>query len=119
MRKSFNGLSGLVKNELGRELTSGDVFIFRNRARAARPSFTRRPTQALVPLLAVLVFAGRNKTVLATLGVLVKGKTIFQRGIFFFRRLYPLLSKVFWFSNLLILCSKTSKGFKSTSISIQ
>ncbi|WP_410488999.1 IS66 family insertion sequence element accessory protein TnpB [Arenibacter sp. 6A1] len=33
MRKSFNGLSGLVKNELGREPTSGDVFIFLNRNR--------------------------------------------------------------------------------------
>lgn len=33
MRKSFNGLSGLVKNELGREATSGDVFIFLNRNR--------------------------------------------------------------------------------------
>ncbi len=33
MRKSFNGLSGLVNNELGREPTSGDVFIFLNRNR--------------------------------------------------------------------------------------
>ncbi|MCR9226166.1 MAG: IS66 family insertion sequence element accessory protein TnpB [Flavobacteriaceae bacterium] len=33
MRKSFNGLSGLVSNELGREPTSGDVFIFLNRNR--------------------------------------------------------------------------------------
>lgn len=33
MRKSFNGLSGLVNNELGREPTSGDVFIFLNRTR--------------------------------------------------------------------------------------
>ena len=33
MRKSFNGLSGLVNNEMGREPTSGDVFIFLNRNR--------------------------------------------------------------------------------------
>lgn len=33
MRKSFNGLSGLVRNELGREPTSGDVFVFINRNR--------------------------------------------------------------------------------------
>lgn len=33
MRKSFNGLSGLVKNELNREPTSGDVFVFLNRNR--------------------------------------------------------------------------------------
>jgi len=33
MRKSFNGLSGLVCNELGREPTSGDVFVFLNRNR--------------------------------------------------------------------------------------
>jgi len=33
MRKSFNGLSGLVRNELGREPTCGDVFVFLNRNR--------------------------------------------------------------------------------------
>ncbi len=33
MRKSFDGLSGLVYSELGREPTSGDVFIFINRRR--------------------------------------------------------------------------------------
>ena len=33
MRKGFNGLSGLVRNELEREPTSGDVFIFLNRPR--------------------------------------------------------------------------------------
>lgn len=33
MRKSFNGLSGLVRNELGRDPTSGDVFVFLNRRR--------------------------------------------------------------------------------------
>lgn len=33
MRKSFNGLSGLVNNELGKEPTGGDVFIFLNRNR--------------------------------------------------------------------------------------
>ena len=33
MRKSFNGLSGLVRNELNREPTSGDVFVFLNRNR--------------------------------------------------------------------------------------
>lgn len=31
MRKSFDGLSGLVRNELGQEPLSGDVFIFLNR----------------------------------------------------------------------------------------
>lgn len=33
MRKGFNGLSGLVRNEQEREPTSGDVFIFLNRPR--------------------------------------------------------------------------------------
>lgn len=33
MRKSFNGLSGLVSNELGRNPLSGEVFIFINRNR--------------------------------------------------------------------------------------
>ena len=33
MRKSFNGLSGLVRNELGADPVSGDVFIFVNRRR--------------------------------------------------------------------------------------
>jgi len=33
MRKSFNGLSGLVRNDLGRDPTSGDVFVFLNRRR--------------------------------------------------------------------------------------
>jgi transposase len=33
MRKGFNGLSGLVANELGRDPLSGDVFIFINRRR--------------------------------------------------------------------------------------
>jgi transposase len=33
MRKSFNGLSGLVRNELDKNPTNGDVFIFFNRAR--------------------------------------------------------------------------------------
>ena len=33
MRKSFNGLSGLVVNELGRDPVSGEVFIFLNRRR--------------------------------------------------------------------------------------
>jgi transposase len=33
MRKSFNGLSGLVRSELGRDPTSGEVFIFVNRRR--------------------------------------------------------------------------------------
>jgi len=31
MRKSFNGLSGLVQNKLGRNPTGGDVFIFINK----------------------------------------------------------------------------------------
>lgn len=33
MRKSFNGLSGLVSNELGRDPLSGEVFIFINKNR--------------------------------------------------------------------------------------
>lgn len=33
MRKGFNGLSGLVRNELLRDPLSGDVFIFINRRR--------------------------------------------------------------------------------------
>jgi transposase len=33
MRKSFNGLSGLVSHELGRNPLSGEVFIFINRNR--------------------------------------------------------------------------------------
>jgi len=33
MRKGFNGLSGLVRNELGKNPLSGDVFIFINRRR--------------------------------------------------------------------------------------
>jgi len=31
MRKSFDGLSGIVRNELGRDPVSGEVFIFLNR----------------------------------------------------------------------------------------
>lgn len=33
MRKGFNGLSGIVANELGGDPLSGDVFIFINRGR--------------------------------------------------------------------------------------
>src|SRR5690625_149373 len=33
MRKSFNGLSGLVRNQLGRDPASGEVFVFLNRRR--------------------------------------------------------------------------------------
>lgn len=33
MRKGFNGLSGLVRNELQRDPLNGDVFVFINRAR--------------------------------------------------------------------------------------
>lgn len=33
MRKSFDGLCGLVRSELGREPTSGEVFVFLNRRR--------------------------------------------------------------------------------------
>ena len=33
MRKSFNGLSGLVTNELGQEVGLGDAFIFINKRR--------------------------------------------------------------------------------------
>ena len=33
MRKSFDGLSGVVKNELNQPLTSTDVFVFLNKPR--------------------------------------------------------------------------------------
>ena len=33
MRKSFDGLSGLVRSKMGRDPLSGDVFIFLNRRR--------------------------------------------------------------------------------------
>ena len=33
LRKGFDGLCGLVQNELNREPTSGEVFIFINRSR--------------------------------------------------------------------------------------
>lgn len=33
MRKSFKGLSGLVRDELGRDPAGGEVFIFLNRRR--------------------------------------------------------------------------------------
>lgn len=33
MRKSFDGLSGLVRSELGRDPLSGDVFVFLNKRR--------------------------------------------------------------------------------------
>ena len=33
MRKSFEALSGLVRNELGRDPTNGEVFVFLNRSR--------------------------------------------------------------------------------------
>lgn len=33
MRKGFDGLSGLVRTELGRDPLSGDVFVFVNRRR--------------------------------------------------------------------------------------
>ena len=33
MRKSFDGLSGLVRSQMGRDPLSGDVFIFLNRRR--------------------------------------------------------------------------------------
>ena len=33
MRKSFNGLSGIVENELGRSPSYGDVFLFINKRR--------------------------------------------------------------------------------------
>ena len=33
MRKSFDGLCGLVSGELGRSATSGEVFVFLNRKR--------------------------------------------------------------------------------------
>lgn len=33
MRKSFDGLSGLVRHELGRDPCNGEVFVFLNRSR--------------------------------------------------------------------------------------
>lgn len=33
MRKSFNGLSGIVLNQMGGRLVSGDIFVFINRRR--------------------------------------------------------------------------------------
>lgn len=33
MRKSFDGLCGLISGELGRNATSGEVFVFLNRKR--------------------------------------------------------------------------------------
>ena len=33
MRKSFNGLSGIVRGEFGRDPLSGEVFVFCNRGR--------------------------------------------------------------------------------------
>ena len=33
MRKSFDALSGLVRNDLGRDPTNGEVFVFLNRTR--------------------------------------------------------------------------------------
>ena len=33
MRKSFDGLSGIVRGELGRDPLSGDLFVFVNRRR--------------------------------------------------------------------------------------
>ena len=33
MRKGFDSLSGIIQNELGRQLTSGDAFIFINKPR--------------------------------------------------------------------------------------
>lgn len=33
MRKSFDGLSGLVRSELGKDPMTGDVFIFLNKRR--------------------------------------------------------------------------------------
>jgi transposase len=34
MRKGFNSLSGLVRNELGKQVKSGDAFIFINKSRS-------------------------------------------------------------------------------------
>lgn len=34
MRKGFNALAGLIKNELGREPHSGEVYVFINRSRS-------------------------------------------------------------------------------------
>lgn len=34
MRKSFDGLSGLVRNELGRDPMDGEVYVFLNRQRS-------------------------------------------------------------------------------------
>lgn len=34
MRKSFDGLAGIVRSELGRNPLSGDVFVFMNKKRS-------------------------------------------------------------------------------------
>jgi transposase len=33
LRKGYNGLSGIIRNELGRDVLSGDLFLFVNRRR--------------------------------------------------------------------------------------
>ena len=45
MRKSFDGLSGIVRGELGRDPLSGDLFVFvRRTCRAIRPKARRSST---------------------------------------------------------------------------
>lgn len=41
MRKSFDGLSGLCREFLGQDPTSGQVFVFFNRNRSVIPSVIR------------------------------------------------------------------------------
>ena len=43
MRKSFHTLSGLVTNNMGRNVRDGDVFIFVNKARNRLKLFTWNP----------------------------------------------------------------------------
>jgi hypothetical protein len=50
MRKSFNGLGGLIQNELHRSATSGEVFLFVNRRRNVSP----RPTTSFKRNISVL-----------------------------------------------------------------
>lgn len=44
MRKGFDGLSGVVRNELGMDPLSGDVFIFINRRRTHMKLLVWEPT---------------------------------------------------------------------------
>ena len=51
MRKGFDGLSGLVRNELGRDPLSGDVFVFVNRRRDRMKLLCKRPSWHIYPFM--------------------------------------------------------------------